>query len=160
MLAPRKESYNNLDSILKSRDINLLTKVHKVKPMVFPVLMYGCETWTIKKTESWITDAFEVLCTLESPLDNKEIKPVNPKGSQPWKFTRRSDAEVPILWLPGVKSWSLEKSLTLGKTKGRGRRGQQRLRWWMTLPTQCTWVLKLWDSEEEKRLACCSSWGH
>ena len=76
----------DLDSILKSRDITLPTKVNLVKAMVFPVVMYGCETWTIKKAEHQRTDAFE-LCvvlekTLESHLDCKEIKPVNPKGSQ------------------------------------------------------------------------------
>ena len=76
----------NLDSIFKSRDITLPTKVCLVKAVVFPVVMYGCETWTIKKAEHQRTDAFE-LCvvlekTLESHLDCKEIKPVNPKGSQ------------------------------------------------------------------------------
>ena len=76
----------NLDSILKSRDITLLTKVRLVKAMVFPVVMYGCESWTIKKVERQRTDAFE-LCvvlekTLESPLDCKEIQPVHPKGNQ------------------------------------------------------------------------------
>ena len=72
----------NLDSILRSRDVILPTKV---KAMVFPVVMYGCESWTIKKAEHQRTDAFELWCwrTLESPLDCKEIKPVNPKGSQP-----------------------------------------------------------------------------
>ena len=77
----------NLDSILKSRDISLLTKVHLVKAMVFPVVMYGCETWTIKKAEHQRIDAFDLWCwtgkTLESPLDNKGIKPVNPKENQP-----------------------------------------------------------------------------
>ena len=72
----------NLDSILKSRDISLLPKVHLVKGMVFPVVMYGCESWTIKKTECQKIDAFEVEKTLESPLDSKKIKPVNPKGNQ------------------------------------------------------------------------------
>ena len=73
----------NLDSILKSRDIVLPTKVHLVKAMVFPV-MYGCESWTIKKAEHRRIDAFEVLMekTLESPLDCKESQPVNPKGNQ------------------------------------------------------------------------------
>ena len=74
----------NLDSILKSRDIILLTKVHVVKAMVFPTVMYGCESWTIRKAECQRIDAFELWClekTLESPLDSKEIKPVNPKGS-------------------------------------------------------------------------------
>ena len=74
----------NLDSIFKSRDITLPTKVHLVKAMVSPVVMYGCESWTVKKAESRRIDAFELWCwkTLESPLDCKEIKPVNPIGNQ------------------------------------------------------------------------------
>ena len=73
----------NLDSILKSRDITLLVKVHLVKAMVFPVVIYGCESWTIKKAEHQRIDAFELLeMTLESLLDCKEIKAVNPKGNQ------------------------------------------------------------------------------
>ena len=74
----------NLDSILKSRDITLPTKVHLVKAIVFPVVMYGCESWTIKKAEHRRIDAFELWCwkTLESPLDCKEIQPVHPKGNQ------------------------------------------------------------------------------
>ena len=71
----------NLDSILKSRDITLPTKVHLVKAMVFPVVMYGCENWTIKKAEKQRIDAFELLeKSLESPLNCKEIQPVHPKG--------------------------------------------------------------------------------
>ena len=75
---------NNLDSILKSRDITLSTKVHLVKAMVFPVGMYGCESWTIKKVECRRIDTFELLCwrRLSSPLDCKEIQPVHPKGNQ------------------------------------------------------------------------------
>ena len=73
----------NIDSILKSRDLTFLTKVHIVKAMVFPVVMHGCERWTIKKAEHRRTDTFKLLeKTLESPLDSKEIKPVNPKGNQ------------------------------------------------------------------------------
>ena len=74
----------NLDSILKSRDITLPTKVHLVKAMVFPVVMFGCESWTIKKAECRRIDAFDVVLekTLESPLDYKEIQPVHPKGDQ------------------------------------------------------------------------------
>ena len=75
----------NLDSKLKSIDITLLTKVHLVKAMVFPVVMYGCENWTIKKAESQRIDAFELVMlekTLQSPLDCKEIQPVHPKGNQ------------------------------------------------------------------------------
>ena len=75
----------NLVSILKSRDINLLTNICIVKAMVFSVVMYGCESWTIKKAECQRTGAFELWCwrSLESPLDSKEIKPVNSKGNQP-----------------------------------------------------------------------------
>ena len=75
----------NLDSILKSRDITLSTKVCLVKAMVFPVVMYGCESWTIKKVECQSIDAFELWClekTFKSPLDCKETQPVNPKGNQ------------------------------------------------------------------------------
>ena len=92
----------NLDSILKSRDITLSTKVHLVKAMVFPVVMYGSESWTIKKAECQRIDAFELWCwrSLESPLDFKEVKAVNPKGNQSWIFIGRTDAEAeaPILW--------------------------------------------------------------
>ena len=79
-----RKAMTNLDSILKSRDIILLTKVHLVKATVFPVVMYGCESWTIKKVEHRRTDAFELWCwrRLESPLDCKEIQPVHPKGNQ------------------------------------------------------------------------------
>ena len=97
-----------LDSVVKSRDIGLSTKVCLVKAMVFPVVMYGCESWSIKKAEHRI-DAFELWCwrrLFENPLDCKEIQPVHPKGDQSWVFTGRTDveAETPILWLPDVKS--------------------------------------------------------
>ena len=78
-----------------------------VKAMVFPVVMYGCESWTIKKAQHRITDAFELLeKTLESPLDCKEIQPVHPKGGESWVFIGRTDveAETPILWPPDAKS--------------------------------------------------------
>ena len=97
----------NLDSILKNRDITLTTKVHLVKAVVFSLVMYGCESWIIKKTEHWRADVFELVCkTLESPLDSNEIKPVNPKRNQPWIFIGRTDAktEAPILWPPDMKS--------------------------------------------------------
>ena len=97
----------NLENILKSRDITLSTKVCLVKAMVFPLVMYGCESWTIKKAESRRIDVFELWLekTLESPLDFKEIKPVHPKGDQSWVFIERTDAEAeaPILWPPDVK---------------------------------------------------------
>ena len=99
----------NLDSLLKSRDITLSTKVRLVKAMVFPVVMYGCESWTVKKTERQRIDAFELWCwkrLFESPLDCKEIQPVHLKGDQFWVFIGRADveAETPILWPPHAKS--------------------------------------------------------
>ena len=98
----------NLDSILKSIDITLPTKVRLVKAMVFPVVMYECESWTIKKTESQRIDAFELMCwrKLSSPLDCKGIQPVHPKGDQSWVFIGGTDVEAgsPILWPPDVKS--------------------------------------------------------
>ena len=98
----------NLDSILKSKDITLPTKVRLVKAMVFPVVMYGCESWTIKTAEHQRIDAFELSCwrRLLSPLDCKEIQPVHPKGDPSWVFFGRTDAkaETPILWPPDVKS--------------------------------------------------------
>ena len=94
----------NLDSILKSRDITLPTNVRLVKVMAFPVVMYGCESWTIKEVEHRRIDAFELWCwrrllDCKSPLDCKEIQPVHPKGDQPWVFIGRTDveAETPIL---------------------------------------------------------------
>ena len=105
----------NLDSIFKSKDITLPTKVRLVKAMVFPVVMYGCENWTVKKAERRRTDAFELWLektfqlwlekTLESPLDCKEIQPVHSKD-QSWVFFGRNDAnaETPVLWPPYEKS--------------------------------------------------------
>ena len=104
----------NLDSILKSRDITLPTKVRLVKAMVFPVVMYGCEIWTVKKAEHRKIDAFELWCwrrLFESPLDCKEIQPVHPKGDQSWMFIGGTDAEAetPVLWPPQAKSWLIGK---------------------------------------------------
>ena len=86
----------NLDNILKSRDISLPTKVHLIKAMVFPVVMYGCESCTIKKAEHRRIDTFELWCwrRLESPLDCKEIQRGHPKGAQPWVFIGRTDVEA------------------------------------------------------------------
>ena len=99
----------NLDSIFKSRDITLPTKVRLVKAMVFPLVIYGCESWTVKKAEYPRIDAFELWCwrrLLRVPLDCKEIQPVHPKGDQSWVLFGRNDAkaETPILWPPHAKS--------------------------------------------------------
>ena len=93
---------------LKSRYITLSAKVHLVEGTVFPVVMYECESWTIKKAEPWRIDASELWCCRRhlSPLDCKEIQPVNHKGNQSWIFIGRTDAkaETPILWPPDVKN--------------------------------------------------------
>ena len=101
-----KKALTNLDSILKSRDITLPTNVHLVKAMVFPVVMYGCESWTIKKAECQRRCFCTVVLgkTLENSLDSKEIKPINTKGNQPQILIGRTDAEDPTIWPADVKS--------------------------------------------------------
>ena len=112
--------------------------------MVFPIVMYGCESWTIKKTECRRIDAFELWCwrTLESPLNCKEIQPVHPKGNQSWMFTGRTDAEAetPILWPPYVKNWLIWKDPDAEKD---WRWEGDDIGWdgWMASPTWWTWVL-------------------
>ena len=125
-----------LDSILKSREITLSTKVHLVKAVVFPVLMYGCESWTIKKAERWRIDAFELWCwrRLESPLDFKEIQLVHSKGDQSWIFIGRTnaEAETPILWPPDAKMWLSRKDPDAGKDwrqEGKGMREDEMVGW-------------------------------
>ena len=95
----------NLDSILKSRDITVPTKVRLVKAMVFPVVMYGCESWTVKKAErqkNWCFWTVVLEKTLVSPLDCEEIQPVHSEGDQPWDLFGRNNAktETPVLWPP------------------------------------------------------------
>ena len=127
-----RKTMTNLDSILKSRDITLPTKVHLVKAMVFPVVMHGCENWTIKKAECQRNDPLKVWCwiklTFQSPMDSKEIKPVSPKGNQPWIFTGRADAEteIPILWPLDVKSWLTGKDPDPGKDWRQKEKGDSR----------------------------------
>ena len=135
----------NLDSTLKSRDITLSTKVCLVKAMVFPVVMYGCESWTIKKPECQRIDAFELWCwrrLLKSPLDCKEIQPVHPKGNQSWIFIRKTDAEAetPILWPSDVKNWLTRKESDAGKDWRQEKGDDQGWDGWMTSPTWWTWV--------------------
>ena len=109
----------NLDSTLKSRDITLPTKVCIVKAMVFPVVMYRCENWTIQKAECQRTDAFALWCWRRLLGVPWAAARLNPKGKQPRIFTGKTDAEAPILWPPD----SLEKTLKLGKIEGKRRRG-------------------------------------
>ena len=114
-----RKAMTNLDTILKSKNITLLPRFHLVKAMVFPVVMYRCESWTVKKAEWWRIDVFELWCwrRLVSPLDCKEIKPVNPKGNQPWIFIGRADAEAetPILWISDVKNWLIRRDPDSGR---------------------------------------------
>jgi len=110
----------NLDSVLKSRDITLPTNVHLVKAMVFPVVMYGCESWIIKKAEppqNWCFWTVVLEKTFESPLDSKEIQPVHHKGTQSCIFIGNTDteAETPILWPPDVNNWLIWKGPVAGK---------------------------------------------
>ena len=118
-----RQVMTNLESIFKSREITLSTKVCLVKAMVFPVVMYGCESWSVKKAEHWRIDAFELWCCrrLLSPLDCKEIQPVHPKGDHSWVFIGRTDveAETPILWPPDAKNWLIWKDSDAGKDWGK-----------------------------------------
>ena len=119
----------NLDRILKSRDITLPTKVHLVKAMVFPVVMFGYESWDVKKAERWRIDAFELWCWRRllrvSPLDCREMQPVHSKGDQSWVFIGRTDAkaETPVLWPPQVKSWLTGKDSDARRDWGQEEKG-------------------------------------
>ena len=130
----RRKAMTNLVSILKSRDITLPKKVYLVKAMVFPVVMYGCESWTIKKAEHQRIDAFELWCwrrLLRVPWMARRssqsiVKEINPKYSLEGLM---AEAEVPILWPSDVKSWLIVKDPETRKDWRQRRRGRQRMRW-------------------------------
>ena len=167
LLCERK-AMTNLDSIFKSRDITLLTKVRLVKAMVFPVVMYGCESWAIKKAERQRIDAFELWCwkrLLRVPwtLDCKEIQPVHPQGNQSWIFIGRTalEAETPVLWPPDAKNWLIWKDPDPGKDWRQEEKG-------MTEDEMVGWHHRLDGHEFEQALGvgagqgglvCCSPWG-
>ena len=148
----------NLDSILKSRDITLPTKIHIVKAMVFPVVTYGCESWTIRKgwvPKNWCFWTVVLEKTLESPLNRKEIKPVHPKGNQSWIFIGRTDAEAetPILWPPDMKRQLTGKDLDAGKDWRQKRREWHRIRRLDSITDSMDGILsKLKDSRRQKSL--------
>ena len=156
----------NLDSIFKSRDITLPTHFRLVKAMVFPVVMYGCESWTIKKAlapKNWCFWTVVLEKTLESPLDCKEIQPIHPKGDQSWVFFGRTDveAEKSILWPPYVKSWLTGKDPDSGRDWGQEEKGT-------TEDEMAGWHHRLYEHEfdwipgvddRQGGLECCNSWG-
>ena len=124
----------NLDSILKSRDITLPTMVHLVKAMVFPVVMYGCESWTKKKTESWRISAFELWCWrrllrvpwISGKANQSILKEISPGCSlEGLMFKLKLQYFGYLIW----RADSFEKTLMLGKIEGKRKRGQQRMRW-------------------------------
>ena len=156
----------NLDNIWKSRDIILLTKVCLVKAMVFSVVMYGCESWTHKEgwaRKNWCFWIVELEKTLESPFDCKEIKPVDPKGNQPWIFIGRTDAaaEALILWPPDVKSRLIRKDPDTGKDwrqKEKVVAEDEMVGWHHQLKGR-EYEQTQGDNRGQRSLVCCSPWG-
>ena len=130
----RRKAMTNLDSILKSRDITLPTKVHLVKAMVFPVVMYGCDSWTIKKAEHWRLDAFELWCwrrLLRVPWTARRFNQSILKEISPEYSLEGLMLKLKLQYLDHLmrRADSSEETLTLGKIEGRRRRGRQRMRW-------------------------------
>ena len=156
----------NLNSILKSRDITLPTKVRLVKAIVFLVVMYGCESWTIKESwvpKNWCFWTMVLEETLKSPLKCKENQPVHPKRNQSWIFIGRTDveAETPILWPPDVKSLLIWKDPDAGKDWGQEEKGtteDEMVGWHHRLDGHgFGWTSGVGDGQGG--LVCCSSWG-
>ena len=161
-----RKAMTNLDRVLKSRDMTLLTKISIVKAMVSPVVMYLL-MWELDNTKSWApknwcfwTVVLEK--TLESPLDCKEIKPVNHKGNESWIFIGRTDAETdaPILWPPDVKSWFTGKDPDAGKDWGQEEKGmtEDEMVGWHHWLNGHEFEQPLGDSEGQGGLVCFSAW--
>ena len=150
----------NLDNVFKSKDITLLTKIHIVKAIVFPVVMYGCESWTIKMTvpKKWCYQTVVLEKTLESPLESKEIKlleEINPEYSLEGLMLK-----LQYFGHLMQTADSLEKTLMLGRLKVGGEGDNRGWDGWMVSPAQWTWLVQtLGDGEGQGSLACCSPWG-
>ena len=161
-----RKAMTNLDSILKSKDVTLPTKFHLAKATVFPLVMYGCERRPIKKAEhqKWCFWTVVLQRALESPLDCKEIQPVQPKGDQSWVFIGRIDveAETPTLWPPDAKNWLIGKDPDAGKDwrqEEKGMTEDEMVGWHHRLDGhEFGWTLGVGDGQGG--LACCGSWGH
>ena len=158
-----RKTMTNLDTILKSRLITLSTKFHLVKAMIFPIVMYGCECWTIKKAENWWLWTVMLEKTLESPMDCKEIQPVHPKGNKSWLFTGRTDAEAEALILRPPDA----KSQLIGKVTDDGKDWMQEEKWmaedemvgWHYQLSGYEFEQALGDGEGEGSMVCSSPWG-
>ena len=154
----------NLGSILKSRDITLSTKVCLVKAMVFPVVMYGCESWTKKKTEHWRIDAFELWCwrrLLRVPWSVRRSNQSILKEISPGCSLEGLMLKLKLQYFGHLmrRADSLEKTLMLGKIEGRRRRGRQRTRWLDAITDSMDIGLGGLEELVMDRLVCCGSWG-
>ena len=152
-----------LDSILKSRDITLPANVCLVKAVVFLVVLYGCESWTMK-AECWRIDAFELWCWEDcwDPLGCREIKPINPKGNQFWIFIGRTDAEAkaPVVWPPDAKSQLFRKGPGAGKDWGQEKEmTENKMVGWHHWLDGHEFEQAPGDDEGQGSLVCCSPWG-
>jgi len=161
-----RKAMTNLNSILKSRDFTLLYKVQIVKAMVFPVVTYECESWTIKKAEHWATDAFKLWYwrrPLESSLDTKEIKSVNPKVNQAWIFIGRLDAkgEARLFRPPDANSQLIGKDPDAGKNWGQEKKGatENEMVGWHHQIDGHEFQKTLGDSKGKGNLVCCNPLG-
>ena len=164
--APFEKKWGPLIIVLKSRDITLLTKLCRVKAMVVSVVIYGCESWTIKNSECWRIDAFELWCwrrLLRVPWtarrsNQSTLKEISPEYSLKGLMLKlKLQYFDHLMW----RTNSFEKALMLGKIEGRRRRGRQRMRWLNASSTQWT---RVWANsgvgDGQEGLACCSPWGH